>query len=144
MVFSVHTDPGNQGEIARILRGCNSTVECSPDKRETNVRLIPSLLFLWARSLLGRAPGLHPEDRRFDACRVHLFGRVVEMVYTPASKPGAERFAGSTPVLTIIRNLTAALAQLVERVFRKHEVSGSLPESGSLCLRSSIGRASAF
>ncbi len=102
MVFSVHTDPGNLGDMARILRGCISTEEYSPDKGETNVRLIPSLLFLWARSLIGRAPGLHPEDRRFDACRVHLFGRVVEMVYTPASKPGAERRAGSNPVLTTV------------------------------------------
>src|SRR5512146_1843200 len=111
MAFSVHTDPGNLGDMARILRGCISTEEYSPDKRETNVRLIPSLLFLWARSLIGRAPGLHPEDRRFDACRVHLYGRVVEMVYTPASKPGAERRAGSIPVLTTVENTTAALAQ---------------------------------
>src|SRR5512146_3297144 len=53
MVFNVHTDPGNQGDMARILRGCISTEECSPDKRETNVRLIPSLLFLWARNSAG-------------------------------------------------------------------------------------------
>src|SRR5512146_2806168 len=53
MVFSGHTDPGNQGDMARILRGCISTAECSPDKRETNVRLIPSLLFLWARNSAG-------------------------------------------------------------------------------------------
>lgn len=69
------------------------------------------------------------------------FGRVVEMVYTSVSKPGAERRAGSTPVLTTIEKTTAALAQLVERMFRKHEISGSSPESGSLRLRSSIGRA---
>ena len=58
------------------------------------------------------------------------FGRVVEMGYAPASKPGAERRAGSTPVLTTVENPTAALAQLVERMFRKHEASGSSPESG--------------
>jgi hypothetical protein len=91
-----------------------------------------------------------------------FFGRVVEMVDTPASKPGAERHAGSIPVLTTVENTTAALAQLVERMFRKHEASGSSPESGfservwrtiqkgllsvrSLQrLRSSTGRASAF
>ncbi len=69
------------------------------------------------------------------------------MAYTPASKPGAERHAGSNPVSTIVTttvsdhrpNPTAALAQLVERMFPKHEVSGSSPESGSYAFVAQTG-----
>ncbi len=52
MVFSVNTNPGSQGDFARILRGCSSTVEHSYDKGAANVRLIPSPLF-WARNSAG-------------------------------------------------------------------------------------------
>ena len=123
--------------------GCNLTKEYSSDEGAANVQLIPSLLFIWARSLTGRASGLHPEDRRFNSCRVHLLVELwkwnTRLLQNQVRKHGSSNLLSTTVATTF-----AALVQLEERSFRKGKVSGSSPESGSLRLRSSIGRASAF
>ena len=66
------------------------------------------------------------------------YAQMLESVDKPVSETGAERHAGSSPALCTTYTF---LAQLVEQRSFKPQVAGSSPAGRTICVLSSVGRA---
>ena len=89
----------------------------------------------WEHSSAGRASALQAEGHRFEPYCSHHYGLVVQLVRTLACHARGRRFDPDPG------RQFASVAQSVEQGTENPRVIGSIPIGGTICGRSSSGRA---
>ena len=90
---------------------------------------------MWKFSSAGRASALQAEGHRFEPYCSHHYGLVVQLVRTLACHARGRRFDPDPG------RQFASVAQSVEQGTENPRVIGSIPIGGTICGRSSSGRA---